>query len=416
MINVPFKEKKIEEYAEYVSTDEMARIRDTARPLRGKRVLHLSSTPYGGGVAELLAAIVPLMNDLGLDTQWQVLERDDDFFALTKLLHNSLQGMGAVWTKEIEDSYHARNREYARSFSGSYDFVVVHDPQPAVIASLLEERGLRDGIWLWRCHLDLSTPDRDALRMISDILTSSYECAIFTHDSFVPADLEIATALIAPSIDPLSPKNMPLDSEVAGAAVKQYGVNPDLPFALQVSRFDPWKDPLGVIDAVLAARKDVPDLQLVFVGTMANDDPEGYHYYQKTAEKSAGLEGVRLLTNVDGIGNLGVNAFQTAANIVVQKSLREGFGLTVAEALWKGKPVIAGNVGGIPLQVTDGETGFLVSSVEECAERMVCLLQNPAAGVRMGSAGRHHVHKHFLTPRHLMDYLQLFTRLESGDI
>lgn len=413
MIEVPLGEKSIEDYIEYVGTEQIERIKETAGSLTGLRVLHLSSTPYGGGVAELLSSLVPLMNCLGLDVHWQVLERDDGFFTITKILHNSLQGMGAEWTPEMTDAYIARSREYARSFKDSYDIVVIHDPQPAVIAGLLEEESRRQAAWIWRCHLDLSAPNPEALRLVNSLLTHCYECAIFTSRKFIPRDLQVESTLIAPSIDPLNPKNMPLDPEVVRDTVARYGVEPDLPMAVQVSRFDPWKDPLGVMDAVELARETVPDLQLAFIGSMANDDPEGYHYYRKTAKRAAAVPGVLILTNVDGIGNLGVNAFQRTADVIVQKSIREGFGLTISEGLWKSKAVVAGNVGGIPLQVDDGINGFLVDSVEECADRIVHLLRDPEERERFGRAGRAKVQQQFLTPRHLEDYLNLFKRLSS---
>lgn len=411
LIEVPVGRKSIDDYVECTDLEKVIRIKEKARALGDLRVLHVSSTPYGGGVAELLNILVPLMRCVGLDVTWQVLERDDDFFAITRILHNSLQGMGAEWTVEMAHSYVERSREYARTFKDSYDIVVIHDPQPAVLAGLLEAEDRRHGVWIWRCHLDLTAPDAEAMALMNSLLTNCYDAAVFTTKSFVPSDLKVPPVLIPPSIDPLNPKNMSMDPAVVRDAVRRYGVDPDLPMVVQVSRFDPWKDPLGVIDAVELARESVPDLQLVFVGSMANDDPEGYYYYKKTARKAAVVPGVLLLTNADGIGNIGVNAFQRAADVVVQKSTREGFGLTISEALWKSKPVIAGNVGGIPLQIEDGQNGYLVSSVEECAARMVELLRDTERREEFGRRGHVKVKQEFLTPRHLEDYLDLFGRL-----
>lgn len=411
MIEVPLGERSIDEYAEFVGREQVQRIQKKASGLSGLRVLHLSSTPYGGGVAELLNTLVPLMVSLGLEAHWHVLEGDDEFFAITKILHNSLQGMGAQWTAEMADAYIERSREYVKGFKNSYDIVVVHDPQPAVLAGLLEEKSRRSGAWIWRCHLDLSTPDPEALELLGSLLKHCYESVIFTSKRFVPRELGVESVIMAPSIDPLNPKNMPMDSGAVRKAVEGYGVDPKLPIAVQVSRFDPWKDPLGVIDAVVLARKAVPDLQLIFIGSMANDDPEGYHYYRKTAERAAMLTGVTILTNVDGIGNLGVNAFQRAADVVLQKSIREGFGLTITEALWKSKAVVAGNAGGIPLQVEDGVDGFLVDGAEQCAARIVELLNDPEKREVFGRNGREKVRERFLTPRHIEDYLDLFERL-----
>ena len=414
MIEVPLGIRSIDDYREYVGSEPVERIIKKAGELAGLRVLHLSSTPYGGGVAELLNALIPLKRSLGLDVHWQVLEPDEDFFTLTKILHNSLQGMGAEWTTEMAEAYIARSRGYAQSVRGHYDVVVVHDPQPAVIAGLLETQSKRHGAWVWRCHLDLTAPDPEALKLMKSLLRHCYECAVFTSPKFVPRGLRVPSRIIAPSIDPLSPKNMPMDSNVVDDAVARYGVNPKLPLAVQVSRFDPWKDPIGVIEAVEIARETFPDLQLVLIGSMANDDPEGYHYYQKTAHRAASMRSVVLLTNVDGIGNLGVNAFQRAADVVIQKSTREGFGLTISEALWKSRAVVAGNVGGIPMQIEDGSNGFLVNSVEECAERIVHLLRDPEERERFGREGRVRVTRQFLTTRHLEDYLDLFGRLSSS--
>ena len=414
MISVPMGQKSIDDYRGYVGDVQIDRIREKATALSGLRILHISSTPYGGGVAELLNSLVPLMNGLGLDVGWQVLERDDEFFTITKILHNSLQGMGAQWTPETTDAYIARSWEYADGFSDSHDVVVVHDPQPAGIACLLESKSRRHGVWIWRCHLDLSSPDREALVLLDSLLSDCYECAIFTSSRFIPPELKVESTLMAPSIDPVHPKNMPLEKEVIRSVVSRYGVDPDKPVVIQVSRFDPWKDPLGVIDSVEIAREVHPEIQLVFIGSMANDDPEGYHYYQKTAARAASLPWVTLLTNVDGIGNIGVNAFQRAADVVVQKSIREGFGLTVSEALWKSRAVVAGRVGGIVLQVDDGINGYLVDGVESCADRIVRLLQDPEERKRMGGEGRRKVMRQFLTPRHLEDYLDLFGSLTSS--
>ena len=414
MIEVPVGTKSIEQYSDIVGREQVERIRELGGALKDARVLHLSSLPYGRGASELINSLAPLMNDVGLKAEWQALERDDDFSAITAVLYNSLQGMGAVWTREMADEYIARSREYVKSVGETYDFVIVHDPQPAVIAGMLEEESRRQGKWIWRCHLDMSTPDPEAWELLKSLLAHCYECAVFTSDSCMPPDFEIDSVLIPPAIDPLNPRNVVLEPYVSRSAVMQYGLDPDLPLAVQVSRFDPWNDPMGVIEAVLLAREQVPDLQLLLLGSVSSDDPEGYHYYRKTARKAAEFENIRLLTTADGIGNLEVNAFQRAASVVIQKSVREGFGLTISEGLWKYRPVVAGNVGGIPLQVEDGVTGFLVDTVEECANRVVYLLENPGEGDRMGDAGHQRVLDRFLAPRHLEDYLELLNRLSDS--
>lgn len=415
MIEIPLGVRPISDYSEYAGEEQVERIKERAGRLAGLRVLHLSGTPFGGGIVELLMSLLPLFNHLGLDVHWQALERDDHFFAIARMLHNSLQGMGAQWTREMADAYIDRSWDYIEDFKDDYDIVVVHDPQPAVIAGLLEERSRRHGSWVWRCHLDLSCPEPGALEMLISLLNYCYEHAVFTSRDFVPADLTIGPYVMAPSIDPLNPRNMYLEEDVVRSAVSSYGIRPDLPLVVQVSSFEPWKDPLGVIDAVELAREEVPDLQLALIGSMMNDDPEGYYHFRKTAHAAEKLPGVRLIANAEGIGNLGVNAFQRTADVVVQKSLREGFGLSVTEALWKSRAVVAGAVGGIPLQIDDGVNGFLVDSVEECAARIVQLLADRGIRTAMGGSGRKKVRERFLTPRHVEDYLVLFERIVNRE-
>ncbi|MDD5747783.1 MAG: glycosyltransferase [Actinomycetota bacterium] len=409
---VPVPRASLDDYAPFVGFDAIKRIRNIGRDLEGARVLHISSTPYGGGVAELLQALVPLMKDIGLDVTWQVMDKDTDFFTITKILHNALQGMGAIWVPEMETKYMESNRLNAKDITGDFDFVVVHDPQPAAIASILDEGSGRKGKWIWRCHLDLSNPMPEAWSFMKSLL-DSYDAAIFTTSVYAPSDLDVHIEVFPPSIDPVSPKNLPLGKEVVNTVVSGYGIDLNRPLLVQVSRFDPWKDPLGVIGAFEIVKSEIPTLQLVFLGSMAIDDPEGFHYYRVTAERAKDVPDVFLLTNTQGIGNIAVNAFQLAADVVVQKSIREGFGLVVSEALWKRKAVVAGNVGGIPLQIEDGVSGFLVNSIEECAEKVLFFLNNPEARESMGRAGRERVRERFLTPRNLENYLEMFKRMSS---
>lgn len=412
MQRVPVGRGSLNDYAPFVGYEKIEEVREMAARLKGARVLHINSTPYGGGVAELLYYLIPLMTDVGLEVEWRVLERDDGFFTITKALHNSLQGMRGLWSRAMASSYLAKSVQYAERFSGEFDFVVVHDPQPMAIPSLARELSpVADGArWIWRCHVDLTDPDPEAWQFLSSFL-DPYDSAIVSNARYVPEGMDVPVKVIAPSIDPLSPKNFELGPEVVGAVVTQYGLDTRKPMVVQVSRFDPWKDQIGVITAVEMAKQEVPDLQLVLIGSMAEDDPEGFHYYQKAADRAGEYDDMFLLTNMQGIGNIGVNAFQRAADVVLQKSLREGFGLTVSEALWKGKAVIGGDTGGIPSQVIDGVTGFLVESVEQCVDRMLYLLDNPGIGERTGLRGREHVRDNFLTPRNLVDYLSLFLEL-----
>ncbi len=415
--SVPTTPKSIEAYRPIIgdeATDEIVRL---GAALRGARVLHVNATAFGGGVAEILGTLVPLMNDVGLQADWQVIKGADEFFNVTKAMHNSLQGMYYDWTPEMRDIWLKYNQMNADFFDEPYDYVVIHDPQPAAIPTFLEERtGSRPGKWVWRCHIDLT----DAQVQVWDMLrphVQKYDGAIFTLDKYVKDDLTAPgndgpeVFCVPPAIDPLSPKNTELPAETIDAILERYGVDPRRPMVTQISRFDPWKDPLGVIDVYRACKKEFPDLQLVMIASMASDDPEGWDWYERTVRRAGEDFAVHVLSNLNGVGNVEVNALQRAARVVIQKSLREGFGLVVSEALWKGRPVVAGNVGGIPMQIADGETGFLVNTPEECIEKLRFLLRDPAEADRMGARGIEHVRRNFLTTRYLRDYLRIFAKL-----
>lgn len=407
---VELQPKHLADYAPVAGEEAIEEIRALAEPLRGARVVHINATAYGGGVAEILQTLVPLMRDVGLHAEWQVIAGADEFFAVTKACHNGLQGMETPFTAEMQAIWQRYNQMNAERFEGEYDFVVVHDPQPA---GLLHYHGPAGGRhWLWRCHIDTSRPNPAYWRFFAPYI-SEYDAGIFTMKEYVGPDVRFKhLAIIAPTIDPLSPKNAPMPVERAREIVARFGLDVSRPIVTQVSRYDPWKDPLGVIDAYRMVKAQVPGVQLALVGSMASDDPEGWYYLDKTSRHAGEDPDIYILHNYHGVGNVEVGAFQTVSDVVVQKSTREGFGLVVTEALWKGKPVVGGNVGGIPLQVIDGETGYLVNSAEQCAEKVLRLLQNPREARRLGEAGREHVRRHFLSTRHLADYLRLFQRLE----
>ncbi|MBI5289312.1 MAG: glycosyltransferase [Chloroflexi bacterium] len=412
--SVPTTPKSLEAYRSVIGDEATEEILRLGERLRGARVLHLNATAFGGGVAEILGTLVPLMNDVGLQADWQVIKGADEFFSVTKAMHNSLQGMHYDWTPAMREIWLNYNRLNADLFDGSYDYVVVHDPQPAAIPTFLEERiGRRNGKWVWRCHIDLT----DAQVQVWDMLrphVEPYDGAIFTLDRYVKDDLTGPQIFaVPPAIDPLSPKNNDLPRETVDAILQRFGVDPARPMVTQISRFDPWKDPLGVIDVYRAAKNEIPDLQLVMIASMASDDPEGWDWYERTVRRAGEDWDIHVLSNLNGVGNVEVNAFQRAARVVIQKSIREGFGLVVSEALWKGRPVVAGNVGGIPLQIVDGETGFLVNTAEECAEKLLFLLHHPEEGDRMGARGVEYVRRNFLTTRYLRDYLRIFCQLGS---
>lgn len=408
---VPVPPRRLDDYKEAAGPEAVHRLRESAASLAGLRVLHVNSTAFGGGVAELLFTQVPLMNDLGIETVWQVIEGAEDFFTVTKYAHNGLQGAQVPWTADMEAIYLDRCRSNADGLAEGFDYVVIHDPQPAGILGALEERGGRSGSWIWRCHIDLSAPHRPVLDFFAGQV-AGYDGAVFTMEEFAPQGLTGPRLFfIPPSIDPLSLKNVFVDHETAYGVLNRYGVDRARPILTQVSRFDPWKDPIGVIDAYRLARKERPGLQLLLIGSMAHDDPEGWHYLEVTEAYREGDPDIFLLSNLQEVGSLEVNAFQRASSVVVQKSLREGFGLVVSEAMWKEVPVVGGDVGGIRLQIEDGVTGFLVDSVEACAERIVQLLVDPELRSKMGRAGRERVAERFLTLRELEDYLRMMSAL-----
>jgi len=404
--------RSLADYTHIVGRPLVEEIRMLAADLQGKRVLHLSATAFGGGVSEILYTLVPLMRDVGIDAHWQVILGREEFFNVTKLMHNSLQGAPDGLDAAQRETYDRYNHLNAMGMEGGWDVVVVHDPQPAMMRSYAPENAKS---WVWRCHIDLSTPNRDTLELILPHL-HEYDASFWHVDDYVPDEMRDApeVRIVPPAIDPLSPKNMALSPEDAAFVCQQFGIDPERPLLLQVSRFDPWKDPRGVIDAYRLVDEKVPEVQLALVGSMATDDPEGWEFFQETYAYSDGDPDIKILNNLNNVGAIEVNAFQSQADVCIQKSIREGFGLTVSEALWKARPTIGGNVGGIPLQIVDGESGYLVSTAEECAERALGILADPELGRRLGRAGKEGARERFLTPRLLRDYAQLFVDLQNG--
>ena len=337
--------KSIADYASLASRGVMDEIRRLAEPLAGKRVVHLSATAFGGGVAEINYALVPLMEDVGLEVEWRIIKGDDEFFGVTKAIHNALQGDPHGLTKAQEEIFRRYNAMNAEEFEDDYDFVLVHDPQPA---AMIEHFPDSAASWIWRCHIDLSSPNRSVLDFLAPSL-ERYDASIFHMPQYVPQQVQLREAFIwPPAIDPLTPKNMALSGEDAAYVVDQFGIHLERPLLTQISRFDPWKDPLGVIDAYKLVKQTHPNVQLALVGSMAHDDPEGWDYYNRTVAHAAGDPDIFILSNLNNIGSVEVNAFQVHSAAVIQKSIREGFGLTVTEALWKGRPMVGGRAGGIP--------------------------------------------------------------------
>ncbi len=410
---VPLLDKHLDDYADVVEPGTLERIREQAEPLRGARVLHVNATAYGGGVAELLSTHVALLQSLGIEAEWQVIHGSDEFFAVTKAVHNALQGADVDWNQHMERVYLERVLDNALLLEGDWDYVVIHDPQPAAMREYVRARGLQpeDTKWIWRCHIDLTDANERVFEFFRPFI-EQYDASVWTMPQFVPESVKMDNIVFAPPcIDPLSVKNLELPTPFVDEIAKQYGVRSRDPLMVQVSRFDPWKDPIGVIEAYRIVREEIPDVQLVLAGSMATDDPEGFHYWELANEARAGDNNVHLLSNIQQIGNVQINAFQRAADVVLQKSLREGFGLTVAEGLWKGRPVIGGRCGGITLQITEGENGYLVDDVESAAKRTIELLRDPDRATAMGETGREHVRRLFLSTRELEDWLRLFNNL-----
>jgi trehalose synthase len=407
-------QKSLADYATIATRGLMEEIRRLAEPLRGKRLVHLSATAFGGGVAEINYALVPLMKDAGLDAEWRIISGAEEFFAATKTIHNALQGDPVGLTKTQEEVYRRFQALNAEQFADDYDFVLVHDPQPA---GLIEHFPDSPAHWVWRCHIDLSQPNREVLGFLLPWL-ARYDAAIFHMQEYVPRVAEMPPAFIwPPAIDPLTPKNMALSAEDAAYIVDQFGIDVERPLLTQVSRFDPWKDPLGVIDAYRIVKAERPDVQLALVGSMAHDDPEGWDYYNRTVTHAEGDADVYILSNLNNIGSVEVNAFQVHSAAAIQKSTKEGFGLTVTEALWKTRPMVASRVGGIVAQIQDGETGWLVDpySPEECAQACLEILADPAAARQRALRGKEFVRRNFLMPRLLRDWLVLLNKLDGND-
>lgn len=386
-------------------------IREAAKDLKGLKVVHLNATALGGGVAEMLRSEVPLQKDVGLDSSWYVIPPDMEFFEVTKKIHNLLQGKpGNLSTKE-KTIYIRYNEFIARAlakFRPKPDILIVHDPQIVLSASFLG--GSRPKLVLWRCHIDTSTPNKAVwdflvpyLKFYDHFIFSSKE---YIHD-FPPAE---KLSFLTPFIDPFSPKNILMDKKKAKTYIQKFGIDPDKYLVTQISRLDPWKDPLGVIDAYRLAKKEIPDLQLALVAQSATDDPEGEKVLSCVKSYVNGEKGIFLLVNLPD-NDTAINAFQTASDVILQKSLREGFGLTITEALWKGAVVVAGNVGGIKLQIKDGVNGFLVNSSFEAAQKIVYVLKSPEIREKISKNAHEFVKDKFLLPHITLNYLRLFKEL-----
>jgi trehalose synthase len=402
------KTVRLDDYIGIVGEEEVNSVRELADPLKGKSFAHVNSTAYGGGVAEILDSMVPLMRDLGLDVHWEVIKGSFDFFNVTKKIHNALQGMNLQLTEEEQRTYLDFNKINSDSATLDTDFVIVHDNQPAALIEFFPNKTNK---WIWRCHIDLSTPNLTVWNFLEHYV-DLYDGAIFTAKEYVIPGIKVPKIQISPPcINPLSEKNKDIPDSVVKAVLEKHGVNPEKPIITQVARFDPWKDPLGAINVYRQVKKEIPQIQLLLIAGMATDDPEGWLYFEKAARHAGEDPDIHLLTDLKGVNDLEVNAFQRASQVALQMSTREGFGLTVTEALWKGTPVVGRKVGGIPLQIIDGQTGFLVDTVDQATDKTLYLLKHQYEAKQMGMNGKEHVKKNFLVVVHLKNHLKLFREL-----
>jgi trehalose synthase len=398
---VKLASRPLADYRSIIDDDLYDQVLALAMRLAGKRILQISATANGGGVAEMLHPEPALCHGLGLAMTWQVLDAHDGFFAITKHIHNGLQGGKHNLTAAEWQRYEDFNKRLARAINpDKWDYVIIHDPQPAAVRQYIGEMG--ESTWLWRYHGDSSHPNPSYAHRMRHYL-AGYDAAIFTMAGYrLPGYRPPKLLVVPPAIDPLSPKNLPMALGEARRRVAACGVDPLKPLITQISRFDPWKDPLGVVKVWRLARKQIPDLQLALVGDTADDDPEGAVVLAQVREALADEPRAFIVTKCD---DRVVKAFQTAAQVVLQKSLREGFGLTVTEALWAGRPVIGGNVGGIRLQLHQGVDGYLVDNLHDAARYVVRLVRHPSQAGRMGRAGRELVRHQYLLPRLVRDNL-----------
>lgn len=388
----------IEDYIPIAGQAAVDNLKTLAQRLRGKSVQNINSTAVGGGVAEILNHMVPLLNNLGINTRWDVIKGGQGFFDVTKKIHNGLHGHPVEFTQKDKDIFLEATQDNVKTTETNSDIVFVHDPQPA---GLIEKKS--GNKWIWRCHIDLSQPQEDVWAFVRQFV-EKYDAAVFSAPSFA-RKMPMRQFLIAPSIDPLSDKNKELEPEVINKVLRKYEIPRDKPIITQISRFDRLKDPVGVVEAYKKVKRYI-DCRLILAGGTAVDDPEGVKVFEEVKERAGKDEDVHLLLLAQN--DIEVNALQWASDVIMQKSLKEGFGLTISEALWKAKPVVAGYTGGIPLQITHKYSGLLSYSVDGTALALRQLLNSPAFAKRLGENGREHVRRNFLITRHIQDYLLLF--------
>ena len=398
----------LKDYKDIISKKDMRLIESLARLSKNKRVIMVSSTRDGGGVADMLHRLVPLLNEFGIRCRWEVISGNNGFFSITKNIHNTLQGKRIKFTEEDLAKYIEVNKENAKSLKLDADIVIIHDPQPLPLIDFYKKNKAK---WVWRCHIDISKPDLTLWKFLVKYLMK-YDASIFSIAKF-SKKLPHPQYLIAPSIDPLSDKNRELERSEIKNALKKFNIKKDKPIILQVSRFDRFKDPVRVIKAYRLVKKEI-SCMLILAGGMASDDPEGMEVLEEVKKEAGDDPDIKILL-LEPKSDIEINALQRAADVVIQKSLKEGFGLTVTEAMWKAKPVIGGQVGGITIQLYNHRTGFLVNSIEGAAYRIRYLLNRPSVSKKIGIRARDFVSHNYLITRYLRNYLALFYIMENPD-
>jgi trehalose synthase len=399
--------RSLESYRDIVGVEVLGEIYRKARKLYGKHILHINSTYHGGGVAEILNSLVPLMNDIGIDAGWRILHGNPDFFAITKKFHNALQGDAINLTATKRRLFLEANEAFSTFTHIHHDCVIVHDPQPLPLIKFSKNRRP----WIWRCHIDLSHPNSNLWDFLTTFILR-YHLVVLSSESYKRNGLPVEQRIIQPAIDPLTAKNKDLSDRDISKYLKKFGIKTDKPIISQISRFDKWKDPEGVVSVYKRVREKV-DCRLVMSGGVATDDPEGPRIYERLHQKAGDLVDNGEVVLIIPENDIFVNALQRKSAVVIQKSIREGFCLAVTEALWKGTPVVASNVGGIPLQIKDGENGYLLEprDTKGFADRTIKLLKNPDLAEKMGTSARETVRKRFLITRLLIDYLDLLAEV-----
>jgi len=409
----PFSTHSLKEYIPFIGEEEAGKIENLARELKGVKILELNSTAIGGGVAEMLYSSVPFLNNIGLENEWKVIKGTGPYYEVTKNIHNTLQGKECCFNPEMEEIYFSTVRENAAAniIDWDPDVVIVHDPQPLGLATYLKKKGQT---WFWRCHIDIEDTliEGSALWDLINILTKDYDAVVFSMAHYIVARWPIYSFIIPPFIDPLSDKNRELARKEIDAVLEKYGIDPKIPIISQIGRFDPWK---GIDRTILTYKKvkEEENCQLIIAGGSAADDPEGEIVLSKIDKQVKDDPDIHVF-NLSPLSHLEINAIQRASRVIMQPSIKEGFGLTVTEALFKEKPVIASQVGGIPVQFRDGEGGYFYETPALSGQRIVYLLRNPAAAELVGSRGRRYVEEHFMLPLRIADYMRAIGDVRYG--